>query len=266
MHLTVLVENTAPTYGTETSYFAEPGLSFLIEDSGETILFDTGRTDLVMRNAEKMGLDLSSVTKLVLSHGHDDHTGGIPYLPAMHAELICHPDALLPKHEHGRNSGCPVSSEDLAERFRIAASKTPVKVSRNLTFLGEIPASNDFEPRKQFGQYEKDGELVPDFVMDDSALVYEMPDAVYVITGCSHSGICNIVSYAQKLFAKPVAGIIGGFHLRYADERVEKTVQFLQTLGEVELRPCHCTSFAVRAAINQKLPVIETGVGTKIEW
>ena len=266
MHLTVLVENTAPTYGTENSYVAEPGLSFYLEDGDEKILFDTGRTDVVIRNAEMMGIDLSAVTKLVLSHGHDDHAGGIPHLPPMNAELIAHPKALLPKQEHGRNSGCPLSENELALRFQMVPSSTPQKISPHLTFLGEIPELNDFEPRKAFGTYEENGELVPDYVFDDSALVYETEDAIYVITGCSHSGICNIVAYAQNLFGKRVAGIIGGFHLRYPDERVEKTIQFLKSLGDVELRPCHCTSFAVRAAMHQEIPVIETAVGTKIDW
>lgn len=145
-------------------------------------------------------------------------------------------------------------------------SREPQKVSDHLTFLGEIPRLNDFEPRIQFGEYADSEGFVPDFVMEDSALVYERYDGIFLTTSGSHAGIFNIAAYAEELFQKPVRGIISGFHLKKMDERTRNVVSYLETLGTAEFYPCHCTSFAVRAALHQKIPYGEVSVGLKITW
>ena len=264
MKLTVLADNN--TY-IDKYYLGEPALSFYIEDGEEKILFDCGYSDVFLRNAERMGTTLAEVKTVVLSHGHDDHTGGLPHLKRVlpHARLVGHPDVLSEKlYADGRNAGSLLRTEELG--YTLSLAKEPQKISKHLTFLGEIPQMNDFEIRTQFGFRRSGDELVPDYVPDDSALVYETKDSLYIITGCSHAGICNIAEYAVSLFKKKIAGIIGGFHLRQMDERAEKTIAYLEGLGLSELYPCHCTSFAVRSAMHQKIPVAEVGVGMKIEW
>ena len=264
MRLTVLADNN--TY-IDKYYLGEPALSYFIEDGDETILFDCGYSDVFLRNAERIGLDISKVNTVVLSHGHDDHTGGLPHLirALPRARLVSHPGTLAEKqYDDGRNSGSMLRETDIP--YEMSLSKEPQKVSEHITFLGEIPQTNDFEERVQFGVRDTGGQFEPDYVMEDSALVYETEESIYIITGCSHSGICNIIEYAKSLFKKPVKGIIGGFHLKTVNERVEKTIEYLSSLEIEELYPCHCTSFAVRSAINQKIPVGEVGVGMKLEW
>ena len=264
MKLTVLADNN--TY-IDKYYLGEPALSFYIEDGEERILFDCGYSDVFLRNAERMNIDLSNVDTVVLSHGHDDHTGGLSHLKTVlsNARVIAHPETLWEKqYLDGRNAGSLLRAEDLP--YKLSLSRKPQKVSEHLTFLGEIPQLNDFEIRSQFGVHDAGGRFEPDFVMEDSALVYDAGESISIITGCSHAGICNIVQYAVSLFEKPVAGIIGGFHLKEVNERVEKTIEYLAGLGLKELYPCHCTSFAVRSAIHQRIPVGEVGVGMKIEW
>ncbi len=264
MRLTVLADNN--TY-IDKYYLGEPALSYFIEDGDETILFDCGYSDVFLRNAERIGLDISKVNTVVLSHGHDDHTGGLPHLirALPHARLVSHPDTLAEKqYDDGRNAGSMLRETDIP--YEMSLSKEPQKISEHITFLGEIPQTNDFEERVQFGVRDTGGQFEPDYVMEDSALVHETEESIYIITGCSHSGICNIIEYAKSIFNKPVKGIIGGFHLKTVNERVEKTIEYLSSLDLEELYPCHCTSFAVRSAINQKIPVGEVGVGMKLEW
>lgn len=265
MQLTVLVDNTIAI---DKYYLGEPGLSFYLEDGDEKILFDCGYSDVCRINAERMGVDLSCVTTLVFSHGHDDHTGGLAHLQTMLplAKIVAHPDTFREKRSRGMNAGSIFRAEELAEKYEMHLSQEPQRVSDHLTFLGEIPRLNDFEPRVQFGEYASPEGFVPDFVMEDSALVYERFDGIFLITGCSHAGICNMAAYAEKLFQKPVRGIIGGFHLKEVDERTRKVISYLETLEVPELYPCHCTSFAVRAAIHQKIPCGEVSVGMKITW
>ena len=107
---------------------------------------------------------------------------------------------------------------------------------------------------------------VPDFILENSALVFETDAGIYIITGCSHAGICNICAYAKELFKKPILGIIGGWHMKKMDERAEKTIAYMKNEGISEMYPCHCTSFAVKAAVHQVIPVHEVGVGLRIEW
>lgn len=267
MKLTVLEDNYTFT---DKYCYAEPGLSYYIEDEDDKILFDCGYSGMFADNAEKMGLDLSKLTKVVFSHGHDDHTGGLLKLTEIikdKTKITAHPDTFLEKtNDDGSNAGSPLSGDELSKRFRVSLSKEPQKVSANITFLGEIPQINDFEKRKQFGYVKHGKELVPDFVPEDSALVYEKSDCIYIITGCSHAGVCNIAEYAKNLFEKPVAGIIGGFHLKTVDERVRKTIEYFKNNNIKTIYPAHCTSFEVKSAINYEIPVGVVGVGLNIEW
>ena len=98
MKLTVLVDNNTFI---DKYFYGEPGLSFYIEDGFEKILFDTGYSELFIRTAKKLGIDLSTLTKVVLSHGHDDHTGGLVHLleefDTSLLEILAHPDTFAEK-------------------------------------------------------------------------------------------------------------------------------------------------------------------------
>ena len=267
MKLTVLVDNNTFI---DKYFYGEPGLSFYIEDGFEKILFDTGYSELFIRNAKKLGVDLSALTKVVLSHGHDDHTGGLPHLlegfDTSLLEILAHPDTFAEKRRGDLLTGSPVSEETLRERSCLHLSKTPVMISEHITFLGEIPITQEFEQRPEMDTRKTPDGYVPDFILDDSALVYEQKSGIYIITGCSHSGICNICAYAKELFEKPILGIIGGWHMKKVDSHTEKTIEYLKQNNITDLYPCHCTSFVVKAAVHQAIPVHEVGVGLKIEW
>ena len=267
MHLTILAENYTSL---NKNLLAEPGFSVYIEDGADKILFDTGFSDVFAKNAAHLKINLNSLTRVVFSHGHDDHTGGLPaLLPFIKkgTPLFGHPDTFNIKLRGEMPTGSPIREDELAKTFSPLLSKTPQKISDHITFLGEIPALNDFEPRRQFDEKVTPKGRVPDYVLEDSALVYEREDGIFIITGCSHAGICNICAYAKNLFAKPILGVIGGFHLKEVDNRVRKTIAWFKNEGVCEVYPCHCTSFMVRAAFHEAFPVErEISVGTEIEW
>ena len=95
--------------------------------------------------------------------------------------------------------GAPYRKDEIIKLANVNFSDKPVKVSKNITYLGQIPYTVDFENRKLMGEIEIDGEYKDDYIMDDSALLYDTSDGIYIITGCSHSGICNIIEYAKKV-------------------------------------------------------------------
>lgn len=214
---------------------------------------------------------MKNIDTIVISHGHDDHTRGLKYYFEQSSvgeiSIIAHKDAFKEKIKDKLKICSPILQEELREKCNLILSKEPKKVSENLIFLGKIPKINNFENRKSIGKQVDGGKLVDDYVMDDTALAYKSKNGIYIITGCSHSGICNIVEYAKQVCRdNRVIGIIGGFHLFEVNEQVQKTIDYLVQNNIKELYPCHCTSFLVRAEIHKKLPVKEVGVGLEINW
>lgn len=267
MKLTILVDNNTII---DRYYQGEPGLCYYIEDEGSRILFDTGYSDLFVRNARALGIDLSDISTIVLSHGHNDHTRGLTYfihefsLPK--TKLIAHPDVFKPRVENGMAIGSPLSEANVGRAVEVDLKPTPVSVSKNIVFLGEIPTSNDFEQREPLGfLHEKEGQR-EDYVMDDSAIVYKGNDGLFVITGCSHSGICNIIEYAKEVCKETrITGVIGGFHLFEVSDKLHRTIDYFVDNHIKELYPCHCVSFKAKAEIHKHIPVHEVGVGLQLQ-
>ena len=266
MEITVLMDNN--TY-IDKYYLGEPAVSYYIEDGDRRLLFDTGYSDAFIKNAEVMGVDPTELTDIAISHGHNDHTGGLKYLLAERFKtvpnFIAHPDVFLKRTDNGLDIGCPVSRQEVEEKMNLRLTKTPVQISKNIVFLGEIPPEH--EKRYSIGTAEKDGKTFGDFIFDDSALAVKGKDGIYIITGCSHSGICNITDYAKKVMGDGrIIGILGGFHLFENDERTLKTVSFLEKEGIREMYPCHCTSFKVKSFMDKHMDIKEVGVGLRLKW
>lgn len=267
MKLTILVDNNTFI---DQYYLGEPAVSYYIETEGKKILFDTGYSDIVLTNAETMGIDLQDVTHIAISHSHNDHTRGLQFLKEKldlsGMELIAHPDCFIPKYVDGGYIGAPFTEEELKTITKYRSSRGIRMITDRLIFLGEIPRTNDYENQSPIGVAVRDGVSCDDYNMDDTALVYRGEDGIFVITGCSHSGICHIVEYAKYVCGDDrVTGVLGGFHLFEDDEQLQKTIAYLEQCKIGALYPCHCVSLLARAKMMMKLPVVETGVGLRIE-
>lgn len=260
MKLKVLVDNN--TYIDEY-YLGEPALSFFIEDENKRILFDVGYSDVFLKNALKMNIDLNNIDYLVLSHGHNDHTGGLIYLKNKDltmTKLIAHKDVFIDRKNEGLDIGSPVKLKDLNIKEYIDGT-SPYKITENLYYLGQIKRTTSFE-NKPIGIKEDHN---PDYLLDDSALVYKGKEGLFIITACSHSGICNIILNAKELFPNnKIVGIIGGFHLLKDDEQLKETIKFLKEENIKELYPCHCVSLYAKHLLYDVSNVNEVGVGLEI--
>jgi 7,8-dihydropterin-6-yl-methyl-4-(beta-D-ribofuranosyl)aminobenzene 5'-phosphate synthase len=277
--LTVLVDNA--TIG-DHDYGGEAGLSFLLVTAGKKILFDTGLSGLFLSNAEMMGIDLLDLDYLVLSHGHIDHTGGLPRLIRYLAgaapggrqprvpRLITHTRCFWQKEKDGRKNGSPVNEGEVKRLFPTNLSEKPVWITDDLVFLGEIPRRFVFEKGDPGTRliHQPDGNTGPDFLPDDTALAFRSAEGLVIITGCSHAGICNITEYAREVCGeKNVRDIMGGLHLLSPEpKRFIKTGKYLNRLHLKALHACHCTSLPAKLALADYCPMQEAGVGMKIEW
>lgn len=276
MELKVLVDNNTLI---DRYFLAEPGLSFYLNDDGHEVLFDLGYSDIFIKNAEKMGIDLLQVSDIVISHGHLDHTWGLePFARCFneaHFEkracsrprLVAHPEAFTSVAADGSNEfGSLMSAEKLSKHFQLELSRQPVEITPRLTWLGEVPRRFEFENLQSFGR--KDGETSEDMVPDDSALAFKSEEGLVIITGCSHAGICNIAEHAKEVCGEDrIADIIGGLHLMNpASTQLNGTLDYLGKQGLKGVHACHCTDLASKIAISSVVEIHEVGVGLAISY
>lgn len=219
---------------------SEHGLSYVVE-ADQTILFDAGPSDIFLKNAEILGINLDLINTVVLSHGHWDHGNGLMYLE--NKTLITHPNSFAKRYRKANKTplGLPFSLAEAQKKFLLKLTSRPLWVSADILYLGEIPRLNDFEG--QVVGYElADG--TNDDIWDDSAIVVRKANREWVVvTACSHSGVCNIVSYAQTLVEGTISAVVGGFHLKKADSKTARTIECLKNKQIQQVIPSHCTTF-----------------------
>ena len=255
MKLTVLTENVAGG-----SFCAEHGLSYLIEHDEKTILLDTGHSDVFLKNASRLGINLNKqVDQIVLSHGHWDHGDGLRYI--QNKPLLTHPKSFMKrfrKHDH-TNLGLRMSRQEVEKQFDLQVSATPVQISKHIFFLTEIPRVNNFEAQMTAFVDENGNE---DFVPDDSALAFIENEGLIIVTGCSHSGICNICEYAKKISGvNHIKTVIGGFHLKQNNLQTKETINYFMREKVETILPSHCTDLPALAAFQNQFsnPFVKTG-------
>jgi 7,8-dihydropterin-6-yl-methyl-4-(beta-D-ribofuranosyl)aminobenzene 5'-phosphate synthase len=258
LQITTLSENTAGL----GSFLGEWGLSILVETGGLKILFDTGRSISASHNADLLGIDLNKIDKIVLSHGHHDHTGGLGQILRRikrETEVIAHPDIWQVKYSRRQGEekyiGIPFhrqTLESLGAHFK--ESKKTVRISDDIITTGEIPMVTDYEAIEPYLVVkEKDG-FKPDKLLDDQALIINTRAGLVVILGCAHRGIINTLYHARELTgAKKIHTVVGGCHLMDAsEERIHLTIAALKELGVQRLGVSHCTGLPAAAIMAEE--------------
>lgn len=252
---------------------AEHGFSMLIraiyENKSVTVLFDTGISpDGVVENAKRMGLNLSEVEHIILSHGHYDHCGGL--VSAL--KTINKPNLPIIIHEQMFNIRGSANSDGTIRAYPefpareqlgsadLIKTKQPYLIANNrILITGEIPRKTSFE--KGFLQHRKfaDGMWKPEpLILDDRAIVFNVKKkGLVVISGCAHAGIVNTILYSKKIVGiENVHAIMGGFHLagRENERRIDLTVKELEKINPKLIVPSHCTGWRGLFAIKNALP------------
>ncbi len=258
--VSILTENTAGG-----KFLAEHGLSYLINIDGELTLFDTGHSDVFLKNAARLGIDIHDKIKtIVLSHGHWDHGDGLQFISGQ--KLITHPESFIKRFRKRDHSpiGLALTKKEIKNKFNLQETKEPVQITNNMLFMGEIPRLNNFESQSTPFELE---DFSDDFIPDDSALVAIKNNELVIITGCSHSGICNICEYAKKITGiSKIKTVMGGFHLKYQDKQTQNTLEYFKK-NEVEiLLPSHCTALPALALFYQEFNIQQVKTGMTFEF
>lgn len=231
----------------------EWGYSALVEVDGRKILFDTGaHPDVVLRNAKEMGIDLSAVDTVILSHNHDDHTGGLIALreAVMRKNRQALATALvgagifeprLDRSGKDMNGLSPLRARYIADGGHFEEKAGPVEIAPGVWFTGPVPRPNK-ETNWQPGlKRQTAGGLVDDIVPEDSALIFVTDQGIVILTGCGHAGIMNLVDDAHRIAGdKPLLAVIGGLHL-FAKPDAVLAASAAKMKGVRYLLAAHCT-------------------------
>jgi len=257
LRITLLVDHSSARPDLET----EHGLSFLVEADDQVVLFDAGATKAAFRNAERLGTPWRRISRIILSHGHWDHTGGlVPFLQALpEAEVYLHPRAMAPKYS--LHPGKPVRTLSMPQEVqallqarmgRLHWSTASMRLGKGIGLTGPIPRGHPEETYS--GPFYLDPEgRDPDPLEDDQALWITTQQGIVLVLGCAHAGVANTLDHLRVLTGKKsTLAVVGGFHLSAAPEaRIQSTLRALQKAHVQRVAPAHCTGPAATTAFQE---------------
>lgn len=271
MKFTFLSENKTDNPGCD----AEHGLSIYIETEEMILLFDTGASNLFERNARRKHVDLTKPQALVISHGHYDHTEGVPRFCQINrtAPVYIHKDAFSQCYgmvgDKIDEKSCSLQwsqeeREKMEERFHLTDG--PLWLTDNIVISGTIPDVPGNEPTERFFEKKPDGQMVPDPMNHEQFLAIRNGEmGIFIFSGCSHKGVIPVLEYTKQLFpGEKIAGLIAGMHLFSASQAmraavVEKVVKEHPDL----VMPVHCTGIdaicMLKAELGHKCVVATAG-------
>ena len=269
MKLTILVENSVAMpflSGVRGGLLGEHGLSVLIEGEMGRWLYDTGRSKALLPNLEVCEIAPDSLDGVILSHGHLDHVSGLkPLLEARTKPLkvYCHPGIFITRfnkkgdliYEVGMQQS-QKELEALGAEFHF--NEDLAEIAPRMWLSGRISRRNPVEKIREPFFLREQGELVPDLIWDEQALILEGEAGLTVLTGCAHSGVVSILERVKELLPeKKIWGVMGGLHLLNAgSRRLELTISALKEIAIGFVAVGHCTGFQETAAIAAAFPEV----------
>lgn len=253
MKIYVLSENTASAEG----FACEHGLSLYIEFAGRRLLFDTGASSIFAENAAKMGVDLSKVDACILSHGHQDHGGGLAKFMEINATapIYVQRQAFVP---HFNDADKDISIEpQLQASPRIVYVDDTMELDEHMLIDCKPAAAPAYAINAYGLQMCKEGSLKPDDFLHEQYLVLEEQGKRVLFSGCSHRGILNLLQWFQPDI------VVGGFHFFKLRLEEPRDRAYLQTAAKLlqqtrgELYTCHCTGMPQYAFLKESLPELK---------
>jgi 7,8-dihydropterin-6-yl-methyl-4-(beta-D-ribofuranosyl)aminobenzene 5'-phosphate synthase len=244
--ITILVDNNAVE-----GLIADHGLSFFIETENKRILFDAGQESAFHSNVRALGIDLSKTDILALSHGHFDHTGGIPQVlqrnPSI--QVYGHPGIIKNRfsirHGAAKQIQMPLSSIGAIQALpseQLHWVRQPTFLGNRVGVTGPIPRLTDYEDTGGPFYLDPQGKH-PDPIEDDLALWIHTETGLVVCVGCAHAGLVNTLHYIKAINnGQRIRAVLGGFHLLNASpDRLEQTIAALRRFEPDVVLPLHCT-------------------------
>jgi 7,8-dihydropterin-6-yl-methyl-4-(beta-D-ribofuranosyl)aminobenzene 5'-phosphate synthase len=255
--ITILVDNTA---GGRRGTIAEHGLSVWISQGEEHTLFDTGAGKALPINIECMKKNLQNIHRVILSHGHWDHTGGLKEVLGTRdtIDVLAHPgifeERFAVRKQNGKTKYYPASIPFSQKELEQAGAHFLLKreyheVSPGLWFSGEIPRPQGWQSSDHRLVIKRNKEDIPDPLVDDISLLLETDSGPVVLLGCAHAGTDIILDYlSDKSGYSSFYAVIGGTHLmRSNDQQIDTIITILEKYQVQKIVATHCTGFPAMA-------------------
>ena len=259
--LTILCENSV---GVPFDVIGEHGFACFVETERGDYLFDTGQGFGILPNAMALGKDLKKIDAVMISHGHYDHTGGLPAVLKLRGTVPVHghPDMFVERFfEFGgkrRAIGIPFRRswlESLGADFRLDAGMT--EVGQGVFLTGEIPRKTPFEKGDaNMTARMEDGRVVdPDPILDDLSMVVDSEKGLILVLGCAHAGMVNIIEHVMARTGRDrIHAIIGGTHLGFSSEaQFDETLKAIDRYHIEKLGVSHCTGLMKASQLHARL-------------
>lgn len=258
MRIVTLIENTPGTKGLKEQH----GLSLYIETKQHKLLFDCGGSGLLIENAQKLSVDLKAVDIVIISHGHADHCGGLKYFLEMNknAKVYVREAAFDPHYANLLGLKLDVGIDaSLKLHPQIQWTSESHHIDDSLHLFSGVTERACFPTCNKQLYMKKNNAIIQDaFDHEQNLLIQEGANTV-LITGCSHSGIVNILNRAETLTSKPITTVIGGFHLYHPLSRKTESEDLLNTLADhlmtrkAQYYTGHCTGQKALYQLSNKM-------------
>lgn len=261
LKITVIIEDTTAN----STLAAQHGLSCWLEAGDERILFDTGQDGTFLQNAQLLGIDVTSASRIVISHGHYDHAGGVP-------ALLKHGSNAKFYLQHGawdERIACPINapprsigiswSETILPAGQLVKNPTTM-IAPSIYCVGNISNYNGDSPNRHFQRRAGDRWVTDDF-SDEQTIILVTELGLVVITGCCHCGVINTLLAAQQITGVPkIYALLGGLHLhQHSDKELLKITEGLAIFQIAQFWVNHCTG-------QRAYEILQASMDAEVNW
>ena len=276
MKILNLIENTEGIPGC----LFEHGLCFYVETEKHRLLMDLGPSASVLENAVRLGVDLKTVDTVILSHGHDDHGGGIlPFAKLNPNAKIYLQESAFGEYYAARDYKPDPDYIGLAPEIRALPQVVPVrgnlKIDEELFLFGGLKGKRDLPVSNGNLRKKEGGRLVPDDFVHEQCLVITERNRHVLFSGCAHNGILNILDRFEELFGGAPDVVISGFHMMKKSAYTEKEQNVICSTAEklkeypTMFYTCHCTGLPaydmMKEIMGGKIAYVHCGESVKSE-
>lgn len=266
MKIVTLCENRLePCFQLKASH----GISLFIETDDYKILYDVGQDNVYFENAKLLGVDIESADAIVISHGHLDHAGGLKYLKDLN-KVIISAESFKDKVRlnNGKEMDIGISVKLTQFQYLGKSINKSFKIHEGIWCIANVNLTSQYQcMEKGLCEKDEDGVVREDSFSDELNLAIETSDGLYVISGCAHKGVINILREAQEVTGvNKIHTFIGGMHLNFANEKqIQNVLLELKKFNISRYVVGHCTGFEaitmMKAIMGTETEIVNNYVG-----